>query len=270
MFAHFKGINRAGRQGRLQGRPQENSALLQLRLESLDQARLHNFVQLNRFAIWCVGIVAAMCVPYFLPIPLFIHFLIPLVWSLCWLKIERARSLSILTIYLSFCFSDWQVTEVRAAWIEAEFEKKPISLVASVDGLPQTKQDNVSLQLEVIKAETLSGESALKTGSRVRISCYRCRHEFVPNQNWRLLVKLKRPRGFASWGAFDYEKYLFRHGIVATGYISDQAESMELTQSSAHFDADGLRWRISQQIGALVDRSVQSQAGLRMSQIASA
>ena len=38
-------------------------------------------------------------------------------------------------------------------------------------------------------------------------------------QTWRLLIRVKRPHGFRNPGGFDYEAWLARHGIRATGYV---------------------------------------------------
>ena len=40
---------------------------------------------------------------------------------------------------------------------------------------------------------------------------------------WRLTVRLRAPRGAANPGAFDYEAWLFRQAIGATGYVRDGA-----------------------------------------------
>ena len=40
-----------------------------------------------------------------------------------------------------------------------------------------------------------------------------------PGQHWQLCVRLKRPHGFASAGATDYEAQMLRQGIGATGYV---------------------------------------------------
>ncbi|MBL8251911.1 MAG: DNA internalization-related competence protein ComEC/Rec2 [Candidatus Competibacter sp.] len=43
--------------------------------------------------------------------------------------------------------------------------------------------------------------------------------EFTVGDRWGLAVKLKRPRGLANPGGFDYERWLYARGIVATGTI---------------------------------------------------
>jgi len=41
----------------------------------------------------------------------------------------------------------------------------------------------------------------------------------VPGERWRLRVRLKPPHGFSNPGGFDYEGWLLRQGIGATGYV---------------------------------------------------
>ncbi len=38
-------------------------------------------------------------------------------------------------------------------------------------------------------------------------------------QTWQLELRLRRPRGYSNPGVFDYEAWLFRQGIHATGYV---------------------------------------------------
>ena len=38
-------------------------------------------------------------------------------------------------------------------------------------------------------------------------------------EQWQLQVKLKPPHGYANPGGFDYPRWLFRHGFVATGWV---------------------------------------------------
>jgi competence protein ComEC len=56
---------------------------------------------------------------------------------------------------------------------------------------------------------------------RVRVTWYR--HDATPRAGdcWRLLLRLKSPHGQMNPGGFDYEAWLFREGIGATGYVRD-------------------------------------------------
>lgn len=53
----------------------------------------------------------------------------------------------------------------------------------------------------------------------IRLNWYRTYPEIIPGEKWRLFVKLKRPWGFKNPGGFDYEGFLFRENIGATGYV---------------------------------------------------
>jgi len=65
---------------------------------------------------------------------------------------------------------------------------------------------------------------------RLRLSWYKTAPELHVGQRWQLLVRLKRPHGFSNPGGFDYEAWLFQHGIDATGYVRDRAKSSYLNQ----------------------------------------
>jgi len=52
---------------------------------------------------------------------------------------------------------------------------------------------------------------------------------------WRLLIKLKRPRGVLNEGGFDYERNLYRHGISATGYVRRNNVNEKITSKISDF-----------------------------------
>ena len=54
-------------------------------------------------------------------------------------------------------------------------------------------------------------------------------------EHWRLVVKLKKPRGFVNPGGFDYQASLLRRGIGATGYIRQP-------RAQPKFLSVGCRW----------------------------
>ncbi|HEY0682812.1 MAG TPA: DNA internalization-related competence protein ComEC/Rec2 [Steroidobacter sp.] len=60
--------------------------------------------------------------------------------------------------------------------------------------------------------------------ARLRLTWFRAPATPQPGEEWQLTVRLKRRNGFANPGGFDYEGYLFREGLGATGYVRE-AES---------------------------------------------
>ena len=66
---------------------------------------------------------------------------------------------------------------------------------------------------------------------RTRLSWYHSAPELSPGQRWRLTVRLKRPRGFMNPGGLDYEQWLFKQRIGATGYVRAGSEAILLEES---------------------------------------
>ncbi len=56
---------------------------------------------------------------------------------------------------------------------------------------------------------------------RIRVSWFDAAESPAYGECWRLTVRLRRPRGFSNPGGFDYEHWLFRNRIGATGYVRD-------------------------------------------------
>jgi competence protein ComEC len=126
----------------------------------------------------------------------------------------------------------------------SEYERVDFVAVGSVDALPIHRNGNYEFRftIESIELESIELSKQMSLlGKRLQLSCYRCPLEIHPGETWRLTLRVKRPRGYASWGSFDYEKYLFRHQIIAKGYIRLKGvnERISLGGSSIH------RWRES-------------------------
>jgi competence protein ComEC len=62
-------------------------------------------------------------------------------------------------------------------------------------------------------------------------------------QRWQFTVRLKPPHGLANPGGFDYEAWLFEHGIGGTGYIRPTAQQIKLSDAPNWY-IDSLRHRI--------------------------
>ena len=78
-----------------------------------------------------------------------------------------------------------------------------------------------SLLVRLNKAVMNEGnQTVLKEGAILRLKCYRCNEQFKLGQSWQIVANLKPPKGSASWGAFDFEKYTFANNIAATGYFT--------------------------------------------------
>ena len=78
---------------------------------------------------------------------------------------------------------------------------------------------------------------------RVRVSWYRDAPQMAVGQTWRLMLRLKPAHGFMNPGGFDYEAWLFRRAIRATGYVRTGAHNQPLNAQSARYDYVIDTWR---------------------------
>jgi competence protein ComEC len=162
-------------------------------------------------------------------------------------------------LILAFCYSSWIFDRHFQKTLPSTLESKNIQLVGQVVGLPDSNHLRRKFLFRVEHAyqmaEEVQGESSwlisralsyALNGQLVQLSCYRCPIEILPNQRWQLIVRIKNPHGFASWGAFDFEKYLFRHRIVARGYVRIKQPNLFLAKS--RFSIDDFRHNIRNQL----------------------
>lgn len=101
-----------------------------------------------------------------------------------------------------------------------------------VAGLVDMGVDRRRFRLEVNRAVAIDGDdqTAVRVcneglvGARLRLSDYHrgeARARLAAGHRYRVVVRLKPVHGHANPGGFDYRRWLFRHRIVATGYLRE-------------------------------------------------
>lgn len=131
------------------------------------------------------------------------------------------------------CGFSWAA--LRAEWrladaLPMQDEARNVTVVGVIDGLPQRFDDGG--WRFVLKVET---SDASVPGS-IQLGWYLPwgREEALlplqlrPGERWQLVVRLKRPHGFANPGGFDYERWLLERGIRATGYVRHEGDNRRL------------------------------------------
>jgi competence protein ComEC len=68
--------------------------------------------------------------------------------------------------------------------------------------------------------------------ARIRLTWYDPAIVPAIGDTWRLTVRLRRPHGYANPGGFDYEGWLFREGIGATGYVEQDGRNYRIHGSA--------------------------------------
>lgn len=110
-----------------------------------------------------------------------------------------------------------------------EFTPSEFLVTGEIVGLPSVDDRRIQFHLRVLDNELLeavkpsiSGNAGLRPTialQKLRLSWYNQDLDLVPGQIWQLRVKLRRPRGSVNPGGFDYQAWLLRQGISATGYV---------------------------------------------------
>ncbi len=136
----------------------------------------------------------------------------------------------------------------HAAWmlhnaLPTELEGHDLDVTGRVAGLPQPRGKGLRFLFDV---ETVDGGSF---SGRVRLNWYRDAPVMHSGERWRLRIRLKAPHGFANPGGFDYEGWLFRQGIRATGYVRRDGNNGSVSDSG--YSVDRLRQGLGEALGTL-------------------
>ncbi len=117
--------------------------------------------------------------------------------------------------------------------LDSSNENKVSRVVLRVAALPRQGPDSRQFEAEVVSSIPAGIPSRIQVswtapdwagpyGRRDRSSANNTKQyfpEIIPGQVWRMSLTLKRPHGNRNPHAFDYESYLFAHGIRATGSV---------------------------------------------------
>ncbi len=108
-----------------------------------------------------------------------------------------------------------------------------------------------------------------RAGGRLRLSWYEGPRggppELATGETWRLVVRLRAPRGLRNPGGFDYETWLFAHGYSGQGYVRARDPRNGRLSPAAPSDPDRIRFSLSRRLreipglgpaGALVEALV--------------
>lgn len=88
-------------------------------------------------------------------------------------------------------------------------------LSGQIAGLPERRSEGAASDWQLLFAPV---DSEL---GRVRVMWYRSTVVPTAGQCWRFHLRLKSPHGSLNPGGFDYEAWLYREGIGATGYVRE-------------------------------------------------
>lgn len=132
---------------------------------------------------------------------------------------------------------------IRAGILPAALEQQSLLAEGRVSGLVE---QSVGFQQKPVLRFQFDVDNCANCPQRLRrvqLSWYEADVTPVPGERWQLRVKLKRPRGFANPGGFDYEAWLVANRIGAVGYVERSADNAR-QQAVARWSVDAWRARV--------------------------
>ncbi len=116
----------------------------------------------------------------------------------------------------------WGVIFAHGQWsqrLPPELEGGNLLLEGEIISLPAYAQGVARFEMAVFQLTGPGGEQA--SVSKVMLNWYDPPQRLAPGQQWRLMVRLKRPRGLRNPAGFDYAQWLFTQRVAATGYVRE-------------------------------------------------
>jgi len=109
---------------------------------------------------------------------------------------------------------------LKSVQLPPDLEGQTFIVTGTVTGLPRDDQLKQRFTLRVETALTDQRQVLLAEAfpQQLLLSWYKS-PTVTPGERWQLKVKLKRPRGFVNPAGFDYQAWLLRQGLGATGYV---------------------------------------------------
>ena len=159
-----------------------------------------------------------------------------------------------------FGYAAWRADARMADALPDAWEGVDVAIVGVVDDLPDASPRGVRFALAVERVET----AGATVPRRLSLS-WGAQHaddEDEPDvpvvragERWRLVVRLKRPHGYANPGGFDLEAWLLERNLRATGYVrsGDASERLDAFAGRPGDYVQRARERVRARIAAALD-----------------
>jgi competence protein ComEC len=144
----------------------------------------------------------------------------------------RAGALVVSGILSGFAWAAFVGHVYLGQELPKEWEGRDITLVGTIDSLPDEFERGVRFNFAVERATSEDGELPA-VPRRIALSWYAAFREenpqavgqVAPGERWQLTVRLRRPHGNANPHGFDYEAWLLEQRLRATGTVRPDQRS---------------------------------------------
>lgn len=196
-----------------------------------------------KLLLFSLGVIAVSFFPRLPPLWSVI-LLLPLAVLCCYWR--HARYLLALFFGLAWgIYSGYGLVNMQLA---DKLAGKDIIVTGQIQGLPELDEHRLRFNFRVDSAITGAGQiiPVENFPSKLQLSWYQYARggaafdlpSLAIGDQWQLRVRLKRPRGFVNPSGFDYQAWLLRQGIGATGYVVDHRSNQQIISAKKQFRFD--------------------------------
>jgi len=150
---------------------------------------------------------------------------------LFWGCIRRHQLLILGALLLGLLNFHWQQQSYHQSQPAAHLDGARVELIGTIIDLPErlgnTQAKNFGWRFR------FRPETGQAVAGDLRISWYDSRVEPQTGERWQFETRLRRPRGFANPGGFDYAGWLAQQRIVANGYVGRRDQATRLGSESS-------------------------------------
>ena len=154
--------------------------------------------------------------------------------------------------FLGFCWALFRAGLECENALPAAIENTDVFLNGTIISIPEVYDDHIRFLIDVKEVTNVREQNFVSPGI-VRLSWYKNKKVPVPGEIWQLRSKLKRPYGFMNTGGFDYEGWMLRQGIKATGYVKIDPYNQKTGVTSTYF-IQKLRYELAHQLKKSLDK----------------
>ncbi len=155
-----------------------------------------------------------------------------------------------------FCGFLWALlysTMIFSSHLNESLEGKNLVVEGYISSLPKVHERSTQFEFDVTdlmfqnRSQSLSG--------KILLTWYNTAPQLQPGDQWRFVVRLKRPHGFMNPGGFDYERWLFQKEIRARGYIRESSVNQRITFQVSDYPLQRFRYYLADSILSVLSDS---------------
>lgn len=193
---------------------------------------------MNRFRItlpfrcWPLALALGIALSALLPALPALHWfwLLPFLPLLLWRSGGWRPGLLLVALgfFWGMACGHWQL----AHRLPPAYQDTDLTVIGTFVGLPDHDPRRERVLMAVESLQTPEGKPLPLPLRHIRVSWYGG-PTLHSGERWRLRLRLKRPRGFVNPAGFDYQLWLMRQHVDATGYVRAAPENRRLSPANA-------------------------------------